>query len=74
MKFKYKDGDKLICIDNNNGHFPLTIGKEYTVSTYNQMERGVLVTNDKGVPDTFYYADRFKPVFKNELPEDLFEI
>ena len=69
----YKSGDTLICIDNNGGNFPLTIGKKYVVQDYQQKERGVLVTNDNGAAGTFYYAERFRTC-GNDLPEDLFTL
>jgi len=69
----YKSGDTLICKDNNNGNFHLTIGKRYVVEDYQQNERGVLVTNDLGHSGTFYYANRFR-VCGEELPEELFEL
>ena len=69
---KYESGDTLICRDNNNGQFSLTVGKKYVVEKFNQKENGVLVTDDAGKTGTFYYAFRFKR--PEVLPEELFTI
>ena len=70
---KYESGDTLVCKDNSNGGFDLTIGKKYVVEKYNQYEDGVLVTTDKGRTETFFYAWRFR-LCGEELPEELFTI
>lgn len=53
----FKVGDKVICIDNDNGYFDLIIGEEYSVINSYE-DRVDLRSDDGGV--AFYFNQRFK--------------
>lgn len=61
-------GDKVICVNNNNGRFALTIGKEYEIVDVSPLENMFGVINDDKEIRS-YLDQRFLTVFEYRIKQ-----
>lgn len=54
----FKRNDDVICINNNNGKFPITIGKSYKVLYFKKHENMIVITCDDKSQQQ-YLTERF---------------
>ena len=53
-------GDIMVCINNENGFFPLTIGKQYIILDWTHKSGGSIEVNDDRCLAMSYNTSRFK--------------
>ena len=77
----FKEGDKIICIDNSGFSRSLTIGKTYTIVgatyLYRNSEQLLIERDDMGNKGINFLKKRFVSETKKELinlPEELFKL